>query len=49
MSFGVKNSEMKEGQAAFMLLYISSINFCKFLQLIVSPPDLLKRFSNDAS
>ena len=49
MSFGVKNSDMKEGQAAFMHLFISSINFCKFLQWIVSPPDLLKRSSNDAS
>ena len=33
MSFGVKNSDMKEGQAAFMHLYISSISFCKFLQI----------------
>ena len=27
MFFGVKNSNMKEGQAAFMQLYISSISF----------------------
>ena len=27
MSFGVKNSDLKEGQAAFIHLYISSISF----------------------
>ena len=48
MSLGVKNSDMKEGQAAFMHLYISCLSFCKFLQWIVSSPDLLKRSSSDA-